>query len=275
MITWAAERLAAAGQPEPRREASLLLAHVLGRGRAYLLAHPDELVQPAAIERYEQLVARRERQEPYAYLVGEREFYGRAFKVDHRSLIPRPETELLVEAARQRTDRLPERALVVDVGTGSGCLAITLALELPDARIVASDLSAEALQLAAENVARFGLRERVRLVRGDLLAWLGRRPNLVVANLPYIPDDALADLPGEVRRYEPELALRGGPAGAVLIRRLLRQAATLETDLVLAEVDARHAETLLEAVRTDLPAYRSRLEYDLATRPRLLILERP
>ena len=274
LIAFAADRLAAAGVPEPRLEASLLLAHVLRGTRACLLAHPDALVPPDAIARFERLLARRVDREPYAYLIGEREFYGRLFKVDRRALIPRPETELLVDAARERAGALPARPLAIDVGTGSGCLAITLALELPGAHLVAGDISTEALQLAAENVERFGLQKRVRLVRGDLLSWLGQRPDLVVANLPYIPDETMAELPDEVRLYEPERALRGGPGGATLIRPLLRQAAALEAGLVLAEVDARHAEAVLADARRGLPDYRARLQPDLSGRPRLLILER-
>jgi release factor glutamine methyltransferase len=275
LIAQAAERLAAAGLEQPRLEASLLLASVLGRERASLLAHPDGLVEVGQAARFQSLVGRRARREPFAYLIGEREFYGRRFLVDRRALVPRPETELLVELALRDRALLPPRPLVIDVGTGSGCLAVTLAAELPDADVIACDRSAEALDLARANAARFGLSDRLRFVRGDLLSWLGRGPDLVVANLPYLPSDTLSALEPEVRDYEPLAALDGGADGTVLIRRLLREAAALHSGLLLAELDPRHAAQLLETARQDLPRHQAALEHDLAGRPRVLTLRAP
>jgi release factor glutamine methyltransferase len=253
-----------------------LLARVLGQTRTSLVAHPGQPVDADQLARFQALAGRRAAREPFAYLVGEREFYGRTFQVDRRALIPRPESEQLIELALRASTHLPAEPLVIDVGTGSGCLAVTLAAELPGSFPVGSDRSAEALDLARANAERVGLERRIRFVRGDLLDWLGRRPDLVVANLPYVPSEAFPDLEAEVRDFEPRSALDGGPGGAGLIRRLLQQAAALGVRALLAELDPRQADALLAEARRLFPGLAVGLQSDLAGRARVLsLLARP
>ena len=201
------EHLAGAVE-QPRREAALLLGEVLRLSEAQLYARADDDVpEPAAVS-YGQLIRRRADRIPVAYLLGRREFHGRSFAVDPRVLIPRPETEHLVEAALNCID---DGALVLDVGTGSGCIAVTLALERPGSRIVATDLSPGALAVAAANCRKHGVADRVRLVRADLLSAL--RPgafDVVVSNPPYIDVGEWPSLMPEVRDHEPPEALFAG-----------------------------------------------------------------
>jgi release factor glutamine methyltransferase len=286
LVSAGARTLAEAKIETPRFEAQLLASRVLGVGRADLLAHPERAVGEPERARYDELITRRARHEPTAYLVGERDFFGRPFYVDPRVLIPRPETELLVEAALAKSGGLSASRWIVDVGTGSGCVAITLALALPRTRVVASDLSWEALEVAHLNRERYGLANRVQLVQGDLLSWLPeRRPIrsdgaaegsevLVVANLPYIPEETLEGLPADVREFEPRLALDGGPGGTRLVLRLLVQASRLGAGGVLAEVDERHATAVEAAARALFPDRALEVRPDLAGRPRLLRIGR-
>ena len=201
--------------------------------------------------RYVELVDRRAAREPYAYLVGEREFYGRTFAVDGRVLVPRPETETLVEAAldilRDHSDE--STRLVIDVGTGSGAIACTVAAEVPDAQVIACDVGADALAVAAHNRSRLGLDRRVGLVRGDLLTWLARPADLILANLPYLPMSRAPDLMPEVTGYEPHLALFTEDDGLQLIRRLLKDArrAVRTGGSLLLEVDPDQVKPLKDA----------------------------
>ncbi len=201
------EHLAGAVE-QPRREAALLLGEVLRLSEAQLYARADDDVpEPAAVS-YGQLIRRRADRIPVAYLLGRREFHGRSFAVDPRVLIPRPETEHLVEAALNCID---DGARVLDVGTGSGCIAVTLALERSGSRIVATDLSPGALAVAAANCRKHGVADRVRLVRADLLSAL--RPgafDVVVSNPPYIDVGEWPSLMPEVRDHEPPEALFAG-----------------------------------------------------------------
>jgi release factor glutamine methyltransferase len=275
LIRDAAEQLHQSGIEGAWNEALLLCCHASGLPKAALLTRLDQPGNPGDTARIEQLIARRIRREPVAYLLGEREFYGRPFFVDHRALIPRPETELLVETAVQELRRGPQRPLVVDVGTGTACIAATLAIEAPSTRLIAADLSPSALDLARANLARHGLTGSVHLVRGNLLSWLGAPPDLVVANLPYIPSETWDSLPPDVREFEPRLALDGGPGGAVLIHELLGQAARLGVGGLLAELDPRHAGQVHDAVRAAFPDRVVEVLADLAGRQRLLRVARP
>jgi release factor glutamine methyltransferase len=217
----AAPRLRAAGSPSPRLDAELLLGHVLGWSRTEVLTHPERTLDSRAAEALTRLVERRASLEPMAYVLGEREFYGRMFRVDARALIPRPETELLVELGVQAVARWRGAGVeptVVEVGTGSGAVAVSLALEA-GLCVVATELSWAALSLAAENAQRWG--QRIALVQADLLAPLQAPLHVILANLPYVPD--ARDLPRDVRDYEPHVALFGGERGTELIERLLHQ----------------------------------------------------
>jgi release factor glutamine methyltransferase len=209
--------------PSPALDARLLLAHVLGRDHAYLVAHDEEVLTAMQAEAYEQLLARATADEPIPYLIGHAPFYGQEFAVSPAVLIPRPETEQLVEVALGwGRGRGPLRA--VDVGTGSGCIAVTLARHWPAAEIVAVDVSAAALAVARANASRLA-RDRVALVRGDLLAAFGSSFDLIAANLPYVSRQEWTTLSDGVKSYEPALALDGGRDGLDAIRALLPQAA--------------------------------------------------
>jgi release factor glutamine methyltransferase len=273
----AAASLRAAGIEAPRAEALLLLGHALNATKAELLAHPERSVGRDDAERFEQLVDRRARREPYAYIVGRREFYGREFVVDRRVLVPRPETELLVEQAlavvAERRARDVGRPLVVDVGTGSGAIACSVALGAPELRVVGVDASAGALAVADVNRRRLGLADRVRLVRGSLLEWLGTPADLVVANLPYLPSARLATLGAEVARFEPRPALDGGPDGTDLIRRLVRQAPgrVRPGGTLLLELDPDQVEPIRRIIRDA----RTAVLEDLAGLPRVLRVDLP
>jgi release factor glutamine methyltransferase len=200
-------------------DAEVLARHLLGWDRAQLLSrHRD--APPAGFEqRYQALIARRARREPVALITGTREFWGRDFAVTGDTLVPRPETELIVEEALQLLPQGP--STVIDVGTGSGCLAVTIAAERRRATIVATDISRAALRVAAANAARHRVADRVRFIQTDLAAGLETRAHLIVSNPPYVPESDAATLPLDVAGYEPATALFGGADGMSTIDRLL------------------------------------------------------
>lgn len=204
------------GIPDPRREARWLLAHAWGVKEIRLVLHPELEVPSAVEERFGEWVRRRADGEPAQHLSGRCKFWGRDFLVTPAVLVPRPETELLVEVALEL--QVAADARVLDLGTGSGCVAVSLAAERPRWRVIGVDRSLAALAVAATNRARH--RAELPLVCGDLADQLAGGFDLVVANLPYLPSASLAELPVEVR-HDPELALDGGSDGLELIRRLL------------------------------------------------------
>lgn len=206
--------LAAAGVETPRLDAELLLAEATGRQRAALAADPDAPVGPAAGRAFGAMVRRRASREPVAYILARKGFRRIELRCDSRALIPRPETELLVDVAVALAP-----ASVLDVGTGSGAVALAIAAELPDAEVVAIDTSRSALALATENARALGLGDRVSFEVGALPA--RREFELVVANLPYVRDDEWKELAPEIKRYEPREALLGGADGLEPIRGLL------------------------------------------------------
>lgn len=207
--------LAAAGIDQASLDAEVLLAEATGRSRAQLAAHPDAPVTPAAARAFGAMVRRRVQREPVAYILGRRGFRNLELAVDGRVLIPRPETELLVELALERGP-----ASVLDVGTGSGAIALAVADEIPAARVTATDTSADALVVATANAARLGLSDRVEFVPGSLPAG-GRSFDLVLANLPYVAEPEWATLQPEITRFEPREALVSGPDGLDAIRDLV------------------------------------------------------
>ncbi len=239
----------------------MLLARVLGRGEASVLAHAEEAVDAAAADRFRTLLERRLAGEPVAYLFGEREFYGRPFAVDPRVLIPRPETEHLIEAVLALD--LPLRPRIADAGTGSAAIAVTLALEIPGARLLATDVSLAALEVARSNVRRHGVAGRVALVGGDLVTALDlAQLDLVVSNPPYVDSAVAPELSVEVTGFEPHLALFAPNRGRAVIERLLDETADLRagTYMVLeighdqgqwlrAAVDEHEGWDLLEIAR--------------------------
>ncbi len=220
LLGWTQGFFAQRGVDAPRLTAELLLASALGCDRVRLYLDFDKPLGEPELARYRALVKRRAEGEPTAYLVGAREFFGRRFQVDARVLVPRPETELLVEAALAA---LPEGGAALDLGAGSGAVAVSLALGRPGARVTAVDLSAEALEVARANAAALGA--AVELLAGDLFAPLpaGARFDVIASNPPYVPTGELAGLQREVRR-EPRLALDGGPDGLAVLRRIVAEA---------------------------------------------------
>jgi release factor glutamine methyltransferase len=212
---------------EAALDAELLAREVLGWDRAGYVAHSDEPAPDQFVPAFEALVGRRERREPVSLILGRREFWGVEFEVTRDVLTPRPETEIIVEEAlgcvTGRSDVAP-RLLIADVGTGSGCLAIALARDIPGARAVATDVSVGAIEVARRNARRHGVADRVTLVRTSLLDGVSGPFDLIVSNPPYVPTDAFVTLPPEVREHEPRLALDGGPDGLDTIRELLAQA---------------------------------------------------
>ena len=268
-------RLQDAGVEEAHLEADVLVRHVLGLERADLLARPETpltLTQAAALEG---LLSRRLRREPLAYVLGYREFYGLDFRVTPGVMVPRPETETLVEEALAWARARPAPITVADVGTGSGCIVVSLAVRLPCVRFLATDVSTAALAVARENVRRHGVAGRVRLLSGHLLQPLPGPVDLIVANLPYIRSARLDSLQPEVRDYEPRGALDGGPDGTDLLRPLLRQAgAYLQPGgAVMLEIDEEQGAAMAEAARSAFPMAASRVQRDLSGRDRVLVVQ--
>ncbi len=221
----ARERLNEAECDTASLDAQVILAYALDVDRSWLFAHHEYKLTAEEADAFTDLIARRMAHEPVAYIVGKREFYGLEFHVDQRVLIPRPETELLVDAVLDYfSDSTTERVVVADVGTGSGAIALSVACNCPQAHIYAIDLSDDALAVAKRNVERLDERQQVTLAHGDLLAPLPERVHVIVANLPYISSELYPELDADVRDFEPQLALEAGPEGLDAIHRLLHQA---------------------------------------------------
>lgn len=205
-------------------DAEVLARHVLGWDRAALLSRGREPAPDEFASRYAALVARRVAREPVAMIVGSREFWGLDFEVTRDVLIPRPETEFVVEEVLDLAGRGAQMARIADIGTGSGCVAIAIATELPDADVLATDVSAAALEVARRNAERNGVAGRIRFVRADLLTGVQRGLDLIVSNPPYVPRRSAPSLQPEVGGYEPSQALFGGDDGLEILHRLLATA---------------------------------------------------
>jgi release factor glutamine methyltransferase len=224
-LSWTAGWLAERGSESPRIDAEVLLAHVRGCQRILLYTAFDEVVAEEPRARFRELVRRRGAGEPVAYLVGGREFFSLPLAVSPAVLVPRPETEGLVVRVIDLC-RQAAAPRIVDVGTGSGAIAIAVATHLPRAEVVASDISAAAIEVARANAARLGLSERIRFVESDLLAAreLAGPWDVIVSNPPYVREDEFAGLPRDVRDHEPRAALVAGPRGVEVIERLAAEA---------------------------------------------------
>jgi release factor glutamine methyltransferase len=231
------------GVDSPRLDAEVLMASALSVERVMLYARYDQPLLPAELEKIRSLVKRRANGEPVAYILGEREFYSLPLHVSNKVLIPRPDTETLVEVALERIATIKDPR-ILDVGTGSGAIALALKKERPDAVVTASDVSSEALAVARQNAARLGL--ELRCLESDLLASIDGPYELVVANLPYIPSAQLPSLMREVKNHEPALALDGGPDGLALIRRLIADLPRVMAPGGIVALEAGHDQ--LEAV---------------------------
>ena len=280
----AAPRLRASGSRSPRLDAELLLASALGVPRAELFRDPGRLLQSDEAARFEELIGRRVAREPVAYILGRRAFRTIDLEVTPDVLIPRPETETLVEVALEALSAMPiagpdpeDEPLALDIGTGSGCVALALAAEDPFVRLVAADVDPGALAVARRNAARLGLARRVEFVLSDLFADVGERPfDLIVSNPPYIPADEYVALEPNVRDYEPRLALYGGVDGLDFYRRLVPGAALLlrPGGTLALEVGAGQADDVAAVIEAagayETPERRS----DLSGVPRVVFARR-
>jgi release factor glutamine methyltransferase len=276
-LDWARrERITSESAP---LEAQALLAHLLHRSRSWILAHPEADLPPDLFTEYSTLIRRAADGEPLAYLTGSREFFGLDFEVTTDVLIPRPETELLVETAQawflKRRKKTNHPIRIVDLGTGCGCIAAALAVHAPDLRVTATDISFRALAVAARNLSHLGVRDRVLLLQADLLTPLRGPIDLLCANLPYVPAATLDSLP--VVRYEPRIALDGGPDGLRLIARALAQCpARLAPDgSAFFEIETPSGQAAADLARRFFPTARVQVLKDLAGRNRLLQIQLP
>jgi release factor glutamine methyltransferase len=270
---WAVDALA--GSPSPALDARLLLQHLLGVNHAYLIAHSDQLLSSAQWETYQAFVARARQGEPVPYIVGHADFYGRTFAVTPAVLIPRPETEELTAHAIEWARARPG-CRIADVGTGSGCIAVTLACELPAAQITAVDISEDALAIAEINAVRHDVAERLRFLLGDLLAPLATPADLIVANLPYISDVEWTTLDDGVKSYEPVGALRGGPDGLAYIRQLLLQAIAGQLGIrgaIMLEIGWRQGQVVLRLAKEIFPQAEVLLLKDLSGQDRIVKIQ--
>ncbi len=260
----------------PRLDAQVLLAHILGRSRAWLLAHPEAVLTEEQISTLELAAWKVNQGEPLPYVLGCWEFYGRKFQLNPAVLIPRPETELLVETALTWLKQLfslrsVDRLHAIDVGSGSGCIAISLAASLPGLQVTACDRSWPALQLVRHNACLNGVDQRIHCLQSDLIsAVVPAGLDLICANLPYIPTAVLHSLP--IYGREPEIALDGGPDGLTLIRRLLAQASAClaANGLLLLEIEASQGEIVPALAKEVFPFAAIELQQDLAGKDRLV-----
>jgi release factor glutamine methyltransferase len=259
----------------PRLEAQVLAAHVLEKTRTWVMAHPEADLRPDQVLALEQAAAKLEAGVPLPYVLGRWEFYGLDLVLTPEVLIPRPETELLVEHALQWLDQHPGPRLAVDVGTGSGCIAAAITANNPNVRFIATDISPAALQVARTNLRRLRLAERVHLVQSDLLPPARAQFDLICANLPYIDEETVKTLP--IYGREPTLALTPGLDGLALIRRLLASAPPrlAPGGAALLEFEAYQGERVLELARAAFPQAHARLVRDLSGRERLLRIDTP
>jgi release factor glutamine methyltransferase len=270
-----------AGIDSPRLCAEMLLAHVIGCDRLRLYMEADRPAAPEERDRLRDLVARALRHEPVQYLVGEAWFYSLPFAVDRRVLIPRPSSETLVELVLRHARAEPgfERALIADIGVGSGCLAIAVLKNLAEAKVIGVDVSPDALEVARANSERHGVADRLSLLEGDLLQPLADqsgRLHYLIANPPYIPDHEWQDVEPNVKDHEPEGALRGGADGLSHVRPILEGAAKLlrPHGLLAVEIAASTKAEALALAREQPDLLGPRVEDDADGLPRVLVATR-
>lgn len=255
-------------------ETQVLAAHVLGQSRAWVLAHPEHPLLPTQIARLDALLEKLALGTPLPYLTGRQEFYGMEFDVTPDVLIPRPETELLVEHALAAAKNFPNGTWAADVGTGSGCIAVTLAKHAQNLRVLAVDRSRAALCVARRNAEKHGVADRIPFIQGSLLTAARGPFTLICANLPYIPASTLADL--ETAKHEPRMALDGGTDGLALIAALLADAprTLVPGGVMLLEMQYDQGPAIQSLSEGILPDARISVLPDLAGLPRLVKIER-
>lgn len=254
-------------------DAQVLLAMIFERPRSWVMAHPEARLSPEQEVALAEKLARLEKGEPLPYVLGRWEFYGLEFEVSPAALIPRPETELMIDAALNWLRSRSRPCLAVDVGAGTGCITVALAAHVKDLTAIAADISLAALRVAQRNICRHALQERAFCVQADLIPAAGAPYDLICANLPYIPTDTLRELP--VSRWEPWQALDGGADGLQAIRRLLEQApeALRSGGLALLEIEASQGEVVQKLARAAFPQADIKLTQDLARRDRLISIQ--
>jgi release factor glutamine methyltransferase len=270
----AAHRLELAGVADPRREAASLLAFALRKPHAFLIAHQEYHLADDQKRVFEEIVARRENREPFQYITGRQEFWGLEFMVAPGVLIPRPETEVLVEAAIEHLQH-QEHPTFVEAGVGSGCISVSILHSLETATAVATDISPAALKIAQKNATRHRVNDRLELRSTDLLDGVVSKPDLVISNPPYIPDADIPRLQPEVRDFEPREALAGGMDGLHVIRRLVVDASHIlgARGVLMMEIGAGQATAVADLFDADewgSPEFRN----DLQAIPRIIIAER-
>lgn len=258
----------------PQLTAVVILVHALNITRTQLLARSDETLTPEQLVRFQTDLARVVNGEPLAYVVGHREFYDLDLITDRRALIPRPETECLIEYALARFADHPA-PVIADVGTGCGAIAITLAKHLPRARVIATDLSADAIELAHTNASRNEVEAHIDFRVGDLLEPIAEPLDLLAANLPYIDDKDWPFLAKTIRGHEPRMAFLGGPDGLDLVRRMLHDAPRIvrSGSLILMEIGAYQGEDVTAIARQSFPNARISIKPDYAGLDRLTVIE--
>lgn len=271
----ATEVLQTAGVPEARREAGSLLSFIIGKDRTFLISHADDRLEGIEFDRFREAVKRRAEGEPLQYITGVQDFYGREFRVTPDVLIPRPETELLVEAALEVMEGI-SAPLICDIGTGSGCIAVTLLCERTDAQVVGVDISEAALAVATQNAHRHRVSERITLRISN--CFHGLEPtsfDLVVSNPPYVSSNVLSGLQREVRDHEPLVALSPGEDGLSVIRRLVTESPTFLTPNghLIMEIGFDQGEKVRNLIDEDVWRL-VKIRPDLQQIPRIVVLQR-
>ena len=271
-LTGARSQIEALGSDEAALEAELLLMHALGVDRAPLYARLQDPLKADVSETFEALLKRRLAHEPVAYITGHREFFGLDFEVSPAALIPRPETETLVELTLAFAREHRGDITIADIGTGAGTIAISLASQLASARITATDVSQEALELARRNAKQLGVSERIDFRPGDLLWPLESPVEILVANLPYVTTAQWQPMPPEIREHEPHSALDGGVDGLDIIRRLLNDAPSrlAPNGALFCEIGDWQGDTVRSLAAKAFPNARIEVHPDLAGRDRVL-----
>lgn len=279
VLQTASHRLTQVGCDTPYLDAEVLLAYTLDKNRTWLYVHPEACLDRNQLDTFDHLITRREQREPVAYITGHKEFFALEFLVNSHVLIPRPETELLVELIinNEQLVNSNEQLLIVDVGTGSGCIAITLAKYLRYASLLAIDVSYQALRVARQNAIRHQVLDKISFLAGDLLAPLAAPVDLIVSNPPYVNQSELTDpyTTPEVNQYEPQPALNGGREGLETIRRLLSQAnKNLKPGgSLIIEIGYNQGQTVTDLARTYFPMANIEVKKDLAGLDRVLIVQ--
>ena len=261
----------------PLLDAEILLAYVLKKERSFLLSHPETQLTEEEQTTFFELIEQRKNGKPIAYITHEKEFYGRSFYVDERVLIPRPETEEIVEDVIEFVKKNQEAKTVIDLGTGSGAIAITLAVDSPEAMVYGLEISQDALEVARINQKRYPC-ENLQFIASDLLtnlpSTIDHRPLTILANLPYIGTETNRFISEETEKYEPHLALFGGSDGLELYRRTWQQIKEKKLNLAVMfmEIGFSQAETMEKEARAAFPDYKFEIKNDLAGLPRTAVL---